>query len=60
MKSSKRILVIILLISPLTALAHGEQAIVPFLIEFVGLIAVVVILFSVKLNIIGKLILGGT
>lgn len=59
MKKIKHILSVLLLASPLTALAHGEEVLVTIFLEFIVFVILVAGLLTMKLNWIGKLIFGG-
>jgi len=47
----------LLILMPLTAVAHGEEALIPFLIEFVDLAIFVGVLLTVTMNRRGKIVL---
>lgn len=48
----------LLVFLPTSALAHGEQVLIPFTIDFVNLIILVVVLILSKFTLRGKLILA--
>ena len=54
--SVKYILALALFAQPTLALAHGEEVLVTFLLEFLVLVAFVFALFKINLNRTGKLI----
>lgn len=56
-KPTKTILSTVLLLIPLTAFAHGEQALYPFLIDIVNLIIFLFAILTIKFTLTGKLIL---
>jgi hypothetical protein len=59
MKKLKHILSLLLLISPLTAFAHGEEVLVTLFLEFIVVVILVIGLLTIKLNGTGKFIIGG-
>lgn len=59
MKKLKDILLLLFLIAPLTALAHAEGVLTTVFLEFIVLVIILVGLLVIKLNIKGKLLLGG-
>src|ERR1043166_9444264 len=58
MKNLKRALLTAILISPLTALAHGEEVLFTLFIQLGLIIIFGLVLWTIKLNLKGKLILG--
>jgi hypothetical protein len=59
MKKIKHIFSLLLLASPLTAFAHGEQVLLTVFLEFVIVVILVIGLLIINLNGKGKLIIGG-
>jgi hypothetical protein len=59
MKKLTHTLSVLLLLSPLTALAHGEEVLVTLFLEFIVLVILVVGLLTINLNRTGKVIIGG-
>jgi hypothetical protein len=58
MNKSAKILLLSFLLSPLTTFAHGEESLVPVLIDLVHLIILVIAIVTINLNLKGKLILA--
>jgi len=58
MKKLRNIL-LLLLASPLTAFAHGEEVLVTVFLEFIVLVVFVIGLVTINVNGKGKLIIGG-
>lgn len=58
MKKLKTLLSLLLLASPLTALAHGEEVLVTIFLEFIVIVILVVGLLTINLTRTGKLIIG--
>jgi hypothetical protein len=50
---------LLLLVSPLTAFAHGEEVLVTIFLVFIVFVILVVGLMAMKLNRTGKLVIGG-
>jgi energy-coupling factor transporter transmembrane protein EcfT len=57
MKNQKLIILALLLLISQSALAHGEEVLIPLFIEFVGMIIVFVIVALIRFKIVGKLLL---
>jgi hypothetical protein len=58
MKKLTRSFVILFILSPLTASAHGEQVLVPLLVDIATLIIFIIGLNTINLNLTGKIILS--
>lgn len=58
MNTRNSTITLLFVITPSTALAHGEQALIPFAIDFVNLIILAVVLIFSGLTLKGKAILG--
>lgn len=48
----------VLVALPSTAFAHGEQALIPFVVDFVDLIVLIIVLILSKFTLAGKFILA--
>lgn len=59
MKKLRHILILLLLATPLTALAHGEEILETVFLEFIVVIIFVIGLLTIKLRGKGKLLIGG-
>jgi hypothetical protein len=59
MKKLKHIFSLLLLASPLTAFAHGEEVLLTVFLEFLVVAILVIGLLTINLNGKGKLIIGG-
>ena len=58
MRKLARSFVILFILSPLPAWAHGEQAFVPILVDIATLIIFIIGLRTINLNLTGKIILS--
>lgn len=54
----RKLTTVLLILSPLTASAHGEQALVPFLVDITTLIIFIIGLKAINLTVTGKIILS--
>ena len=59
MKKLKYILSLLLLASPLTSFAHGEEVLGTVFLELIAIVIFVIGLLTIKLNVKGKLLIGG-
>ena len=55
----RRILAALIIVSPLTAYAHGEEVILTLFIEFILVVVFIGVLLTIKLKGQGKLIIAG-
>lgn len=59
MKKQKNIFLLLLLASPLTVFAHGEEVLLTVFLELLLIVILVIGLLTINLNGKGKLIIGG-
>ena len=57
MNKSQRTVLIIFLLVPVTTFAHGEQVLIPFVIDFVNLAIFLFAILTIRLTLTGKTIL---